>query len=1033
MKDRILAYLDDFSHGRSGDLAEELKAELGLDDITFQERSQEAQANILHKYSQFSISTIDAFFQKVIRSFTREAGLLGDYRLEIDQDTVLTEVIDNLIDELGTREELTRWVVEFARENLENERAWDIRNNLIAFANEIFREDFKLIEDPVMQFTQQPGFFKNLLDRLRAQKYQFIHVLKGKAQEALAVLHGAGLSAADFKYAGGIYNFFVKVSKINKVSDFDEKAKGKRPEKEFQESKHWPDKQTPHVGIITQLAETQLIPLLNEILAYRAEHYTASLSAEVALNNFYSFGLIADISRKLKEYKDEHNMMLLADAPKFLNGVIQDSDTPFIYEKVGSFYRNYLIDEFQDTSGLQWQNFLPLLSNSLDQGYPSLVVGDVKQAIYRWRGGDLRLLQEQVEQHIGSERVAVKELSSNYRSAQHVVNFNNAVFAAAATWMAKETGHPAAEHAYGDVAQQVFKEAPGFVRTTFITELSKDEKWKDEAMMKIPAWLEELQDAGASLKDMAILVRTNAEGQQIVAHLLQYRHSEQARPDCRYDVISNESLRLDGAASVNLLLAAMRYLLNPYDAIARAQLSYEYTRLQALDRTLTEVFAVSDQTFFERQLPDAFTKQKGMLKKLPLFELSETLIDIFELGKQHGELAYLQAFQNLVLDFYSRERNDLGAYLEWWDENKHKQSIQVSGEIDAVQILTIHKSKGLQFRYVLIPFCAWSLDHESWKSPNLWVLSKQPPFDEAGFLPVKYTSALKETYFADYYEEELTRAYLDNLNLLYVALTRAEYGLTIYAPHPQVKGAKKTAGEVLYQSLLQADTLQSGWDGAQQHWAMGELQAAPVNTHMHDSHTLTLNTYTAGRWRNKLVIRESAKTYFGDAYHESMEKLQHGVHIHAVLSRIEKAEDVDDTLRTMIREGLITQTELPHLQLQFQKLFQDELIASWFSGDWDIRTEVPILLPGGKENRIDRLMIRGKQAIVVDFKTGAPAKTDQPQVLEYMNILRQMNYLEVEGYLLYLHNSGENSVVSVQAGKVRAAKKVVENQLGLGL
>src|SRR5690606_9274837 len=211
-----------------------------------------------------------------------------------------------------------------------------------------------------------------------------------------------------------------------------------------------------------------------------------------------------------------------------------------------------------------------------------------------------------------------------------------------------------------------------------------------------------LQEKGVALRDIAILVRKNDEGQKIAAFLLQYKNSPKAKPGCAYDVVSNESLRIDGASSVNLLLGAMKYLLNTDDAIARAQLGYEFARLHEPDRGLAEVFAVSNQAIFENNLPSAFTKAKPALKKLALVELTETLIDIFKLGRIPGELVYLQAFQDLVLEFNSRERSDLGAFLEWWETNKHKKSIQISGEVNAAQILTIHKSKGLQFRYVII-------------------------------------------------------------------------------------------------------------------------------------------------------------------------------------------------------------------------------------------------------------------------------------------------------------------------------------------
>jgi ATP-dependent helicase/nuclease subunit A len=1018
MKDRILAYLNDFSKGATNELAQELMAELGLDASTFIERSLETQRAILHHYNQFSISTIDAFFQQVIRAFTRESGLMGDYRLEVDQDAVMEEVINNLIDELGKDENLTSWVIDFARENLENDRAWDVRLSLLEFSREIFREEFKIIEDDLVEVTSERDFFKKLLVNLKSQKYEFINFVKKKSNEALQIIHEAQLGAADFKYGGGPYNWFVKFSNFNSVKFFDEKEKGSRPEKEFQLPDNWPDKSHSNKSAIASLAEVKLIPLMNEILDYRKHQYQRCLSAEVVLNNFYAFGLIADISRKLREYKNENNLMLLADAPKFLNGVIQESDTPFIYEKVGSFYKNFLIDEFQDTSGLQWKNFKPLVVNSLDQGNASFVVGDVKQAIYRWRGGDLNLLQNQIEKQIGSERVEVNVLNSNFRSASNLVTFNNHLFKSASSFIAAETGATIPVSAYEDIEQHHARPVQGFIRVKFI----KDEKnWRDAAMALIPKHLEKLQDGGVPLKDIAILVRTNNEGQQIVAHLLHYKNSDEASPTCRYDVISNESLRIDGAASVNLLLGAMRYLHNPDDDIARAQLAFEYAKLHEPDRSLTEILAVTNQSVFESYLPEEFTRKKITLKKLPLFELTETLIQVFKLSNQLGELTYLQTFQELVLNFYTRERNDLNAFLEWWEENRHsdKTSIKTSGEIDAAQIITIHKSKGLQFKYVIIPFCSWELDHLPWKSPNLWVKSDAPIFKEAGYLPVKYSSGLSETYFNDSYQQERSYGFLDNLNLLYVAFTRAESGMIVTAPHPDGKGVKGTVAGIVHNSIASNIALLEKWNEVEQEWIDGEIRYV-VDVKKAALRTVSLSSYPVTMWREKLVIRQAGKTFFEQVDNEVRDKINYGVHIHTVLSHIKHDHELDAALSYLTENGYVTNEELPQITEQIQTLLTNPIIASWFSPHWQVRTEVPILLPGGEENRIDRLMLDGAKAIIVDFKTGNPNKADQTQVLAYMDVLKKMNFTEVDGFILYLKSS---EVVEVKKGTSKKVKR----------
>ena len=1026
MKDRILGYLHAFARGENDALAEELKQELKVDDQTFQQNCAELRSEILHHYDQFSISTIDAFFQKVIRSFTRESHLVGDYRLEVDLDPVLEEVINNLIDELGDKPQLTKWIVEFAKENLENDRAWDVRKSLMEFAKEIFREEFKTIQKQVRLDSADVDFFSKLRTELWKVKNNFLTSVSRPALEVLQIIESKGWVDSDFYYGktSGIKGFFNQFAFKKSLSSYVPPKD--RMRNDFTIPKNWPSKTARQPSDIILVAEEKLVPNLREILSAHDNHFQKALSAEVALKNMYVFGLLADISRKLQDYKTENNLMLLAEAPEFLNGIIQESDTPFIYEKIGSFLRHYLIDEFQDTSGFQWKNFLPLLTNGLDQGYTSLVVGDVKQAIYRWRSGDLTLLQQEVENQIGKERVEIKELNRNYRSEKHIVNFNNAFFKKASAIVAAATGAELPGSVYHDVEQKTSKSEDGFVRISFLKD-DEEGKWKEQALNQIPHHLERLQQMGVALSDIAILVRRNEEGQRIADHLLHFKSSAQALPDCQYDVVSNESLRMDGAATVNLLLGAMRYLLNYEDPIARAQLSFEYAKLHEPTRNQVEVFAVTNQVFFESQLPDAFTREKMSLRKLPLFELTETLIEIFNLGKERGELAYLQAFQDLVLEFYSRERNDLGSFLEWWEDNKHKEktSIKVSGQVNAVKILTIHKAKGLEFRYVLIPFCSWFIDQTGLLAPNLWVKSEEALFSEAGYLPVNYSGTLDKTYFQKAYHVEKTRAYLDNLNLLYVAFTRAESGMIVTAPYKN----KGTVAEWIHDSIQQNEEWRPAWNDASQELVLGDWNMPAIKHENEVVDAVELESYLSSRWRDKLVIRQAGASFFESISADQRKKINYGIHLHAVLSRIRYTDDVHLTMDRLVLEGIVAAQDKAAIRKQLDELLNQPVIARWFTPDWKVKTEVPILLPGGGESRIDRLMINGTKAIVVDFKTGEKSKADQKQVAAYMEILKEMHFTVVEGYLLYTRDC---EVISVNDGKIKMSKKKDEHQLGLG-
>ncbi len=1035
MKDRILAYLGAFTgktkpNRDSDELAKELKSILGIDDITFRQNCNELLSLILHRYDQFAISTIDAFFQRVIRSFTREAGLLGDYRLEVEQEAVLTEVVNDLFDELSENAELTRWVVRFAQESMESDKSWDIRRRLADFSQEIFRDEFKGIEDEVNQRAGQPQFFSAMQTELIKRKKAFVDKVSIPAQEILAIMRQRGWTVKDHFKSGttsGIKGYLENFALLDDLRELEIKEKMRS---EYVYSKNWPGKKYPMLAKeIMEVAEKEFVPRILQINDAFDKEYTLALTADLILKNFYVFGLVSDITRKLRDYKRENNIMLLADAPKFLNRIIGESDTPFVYEKVGSFYRNYLIDEFQDTSGFQWNNFLPLVTNSLDQGYPSLVVGDVKQAIYRWRGGDLSLLQKQIEGHIGKERVEVKELDSNYRSAPEIVEFNNHVFESAATIASAKLGVPLPMEVYHDVRQKSPVKGKGFVHVDFLPD-EEEGKWWNLSLRKIPRDIEFLQQHGIQPGEIAILVRRNAEGQQVAAHLLEYKHSADAKPGVVYDVVSNESLRIDGAGSVNLLLSALRHLVNPDDKIAQAQLCYEFARLrgQPID---SDLFSEASKVFFESQVPESFTKHKLSLKKLPLLELTETLIGLFGLGNQKGELAYLQAFQDLVLEFYTRERNDLAAFLEWWEENKDKDktSIKLSGEVNAINIITIHKAKGLQFAYVLIPFCSWAIDHEGFRSPLLWVTSNEPPYADAGPMPVKYSKAVGKSIFAEAYAEERVKVHLDNLNVLYVALTRAEQGMILSAPAPKTKSHNTSVASWLHAAIQQHPELQTAWDPGAMRWKSGAPEQLKRET-PESLGALQLTDYETSRWREKLVIRQAGKPYFDGMNPATRERITFGVYLHALLSRIRTREDIAQVLSRLVQEGLMTGEERTRLESQLGELLGNPVVSSWFSSGWEVRTEVPILLPGGDTQRIDRLMLKEKQAVIVDFKTGEPSRSDHEQVSGYIGLLKQMGYGPVEGYLLYTRDC---EVVQVSEGKPKGVKrKKDDSQMDLG-
>ncbi len=1002
MKERILQYLNDFANALDNNLAEEIGHELGFTPEELKKRSKVVQSAILHYYSQFAISTIDAFFQKVIRSFTREAGLLGNFRLEVENELVLKEVVNELMDELGTNQQLTKWVVEFSRDRLLEGENWNIVAALNGFAREIFNEEFQAIEDDLEKPSGDDNPYVETMKVLHKELAIYEAHMKEKGLEALSIIDSNGITIDDFNYKdqGTALKYFMEFSKGKHFQG------GARIESALITGKNWPAKKSRNYQALLELADNQLIPILREMVAYDTQHGPKYNSVTQVLKNFYAFGLIADITRKLKVYKQENNLMLLADAPKFLNGVINDSDTPFIYEKVGSYFRNYLIDEFQDTSGFQWKNFLPLLKDALDQNQSSFVVGDVKQSIYRWRGGDQELLQDQVELAMGKEATEIKGLYTNYRSAQEIVALNNTLFGKAAQIVSEVTGQPMASEAFKDVAQQTVRfPGKGYVEINFVAKPDDEEDWTVEVMKNLPLLIEKLQDKKIKLKDIAILVRKNEEGQRIATELLQYKNTS-AKPGYRYDVVSNESLRLDTAASVNLLLSALKYLHNPTDAIVRGQLAYEVAKGKGLE----SIFYQAGRFQMNNLLPDEFLKHTGWLNKLSVFELTEELIRMFELGKEESELAYLQAFQDLVLEFSAMEKNDLASFLEWWENMKGKKSIQVAGNVDAINVLTIHKAKGLQFKYVIIPFLNWRMNHEI--PPLLWVRSDKPPFDKMGYLAVRYSSSLEKTYFEEAYKTEYSKAFIDNLNLLYVSFTRAEEGLIAFASQPRSNLTKPgTVGDLVYDCVTKEPGLAEKFSDNQLRLGKIELlsKEAPANEYLPAS----LKHYASYDWRQKLVIKREGAEFFDEEISDKRASINYGILLHRLLAHIRYKAEAEAVLNEMHIQNAFTEEERVVLAVELKKMMEHSVVSGWFGKEWEVRTEVPVLIPGGKQSRIDRVMIGRKNTVIIDYKTGEKKEQDRRQVEGYAGLLTQMGYPNVQGYLLYLE---ELEVVEVMSG-----------------
>ena len=1037
MKDRVIEYLDDFANGRPHAMAEELKSYLKVDDKTFRKKSKEMLSSILHGYSFLSINTIDAFFQKVIRSFSREVGLQGGFQLELDQGGVLNEVIDNLLEEVGENKELTEWLIQFSERKVEDGKSWDIRKEIGNLSFEIFKERFRAIEGELVSRASEKDFFKNVLKDLQKTKASFENQMKKIGEEGLKILEQNGLEMADIKGGGrGIIFHFHKIQqKISKSYAPTNTVRGALDNVEA-----WYTKTSKKKELIETAVENGLINSLNEAVDYYDKFYEQYESAKQVIANFYTLGILVDITRKLAEYKAENNVMLISDTTLFLKEIIEGNDSPFIYEKTGSFFNNYLIDEFQDTSNFQWSNFKPLVENSLAEGYSNMVVGDIKQSIYRWRGGDWKLLLNKIERDIGTGYIDNRVLDTNYRSAANVIDFNNELFEQASKILTgqlkekfveiddiplKESLENEAgqlEEAYENVFQHVSEgktgKPKGHVKITFLPEkIEKEEEeigWKAEVNERLPKLVEDLQDQGVRAKDIAILVRTKGNGKDIADVLLNYKNSTEAKKGYNYDVVSNDSLFVWSAATVNQIVYALRYLNNEQDQVAKTNLIYNYRRYILGDEA-AELHALFESgRSMEDYLPSAFIAKKNLLVKTPLYELTEELIRIFGLNKFIGELAYMQTFQDCILEFSTNNRNDIGSFLSWWDENQtsEKLAINVSDEKDAIRIMTIHKSKGLQFKVVIIPYLNWSVDHASSGniSNTIWCDTKDiAPFNAIKYLPLRYSKALSNTIFKQDYYQEMVMAYMDNINMLYVAFTRAEDGLYAFAKEKkETKSARTDSGlsqisDVVYEIVAGENSkLNKSWDGESMIFEAGDISALEKSKEDEEIKTLSLGIVRTTNWRSKLTVKKQGADFFTDAGKDRRERISYGTLAHEILARVKQKHHLEQAIEEVYIEGKIATEDKQPLLDKISNIFKIEIVNNWFTDDYIVKTEVPILPKSGELSRLDRVMIKGEKAIIVDYKTGAEKTADNKQVKEYMDLLKGMDYAKVEGYLLYI-------------------------------
>ena len=1006
---------------------DKIKEDLDVTEEYMSERAGIALHNIVHNYSYFRIETIDSFFQSVLRNLARELDLTANLRIELNDYQIERNAVDELINSLDENSELLTWIMEYIRENMDDDKDWNVIGNIKRFGENIFREYYKTNSKKLNERLLEEGFFKQYTSKLRQMRNEAEVEMQNEAAQFFDALNHNGIEIDDLnngkngpagyfiKIKKGIYNNTIVTKRLQKVLDEGSESSWvkQKSSKETQD-------------IVRELANSTLTPLVHHAEDVRQKNWYIYGSAVLTLRHLNQLRLLNSIENKVRMMNVEQNRFLLSDTHTLLHSLIRDTDSPFIFEKIGNYLENIMIDEFQDTSTVQWQNFKVLLEECMSHGEQqgNLIVGDVKQSIYRWRSGDWRMLNN-IEREFPylNSMLNVCSLDTNYRSSRRVITFNNAFFKRASELeyadqksSTQDTSSPEQlKKAYSDVAQKVpsFRDNHGYVSINLLP----NEDYRQQALQKTAEAVSLLLDSGANYSDIAILVRSN----DIIQLIAEFFANE--LPDVK--IVSDEAFRLDSSVSVNIIVNAMLWLTHPDNILAKAYIAKAYQTyvLKKSEQETNKLLATAEG--IDSALPCALIDKRNDLLTMPIFELAEQIYTLFNIGNIKGEDAYLYAFYDALTDFIANNTADIDSFVEEWNDSIAAKTIQASA-IDGIRIITIHQSKGLEFEHVVIPFCDWTLE----KGNTIWCTPQVEPYNELPLIPVDFSaSQMKGTIYEFDYNEEHLQNCVDNLNLLYVAFTRAASSLFVIAQ----RGTPSSRSYIVEQAITDIKLEGSSLDGdpsdkkAELLFSYGELEIVETKAKKKSDNIFTpevenMNVDMA-TFSNKVEFKQSNKSRdfvadddenTDDDDRKQLSYIKTGKILHYLFSTINTTDDIDTSLAQLEMDGLIEEsgTNIKRLRDMLHKRFSNRQVADWFSSRWTLFNECTILdydaaTDTVREHRPDRVMKDEKtgEVVIVDFKFGSPRPEYVEQVNRYKALTQNMGYPNVKGYLWFVYSN----------------------------
>lgn len=1001
----------------------DLMAELGCSAEELKHSARSALMHLLFDFNFFQVSTIDSFFQLILRTFAREAELTGNYEVDLENDRAMESGVRNLFDSLkdesrgADNARMVNWLTEFLLNELKEGHGVALFNRrsgaftqLLDFVRRTDTEVFKRGYEDMMKYLSSANRLEKFRQQLASAPGRHGALTKKACADALALIESRGYSSGKRKVAATV----VKLLQVGEVNGYDTaKTPGKTLEavtedigKAYNAELRNRLVDCPDPELDSAIAAAML--RMKEGRTFRPLWYSLS-------KQLYSLGMLSDIYGFIDSFRAENNSLLLSDTNSILKEIIGEGDTPFVFERLGVWLNHFLIDEFQDTSLMQWEIMKPLVEQGQSVDADSLIIGDEKQCIYRFRSSDPTLLQYQVTEQF-REKATVEgdtpEDNTNWRSSRHVVEFNNMLFQS----LSRRLG---LSEIYANVCQLIsdkHAEHNGYVCVRQIEAPAKD----GFITLALDGMVEEMRRqlrSGYKGKELAVLVRSKREGAAVIERLSELMAADVDFRGLR--VISDDAMTLSAAPAVRLIVSVLHYLQSLTEpapdemtgnSARRRQLAeinrminrYEYGRSRGLRPEEALTRAVDGDDRFD------IRDDVGVMTCFNLPSLVERVVSrMFTSEELDRECMFISAFQDTVIDFCSSGNSDLQSFLDWWDSKGRNVTVSAPYDENAIRVMTIHKSKGLEFRCVHVP--TLSAEMISF-GDNEWFAKESIPFVDDELVPpllsIRPGKQLRDTAFLRQYDKLCRDQMLDELNVLYVALTRATDELCIGYYNTTRNSDNIPVGMLLSSclpdmSVLKYENREALPEGVEIYSygrpTVALVKEADTPTALDPKEVFFMPPYhTADRsdlWSHTKV----------DDLPDFSRARDRGIILHDVLSRVYNADGLSKAVAASVHSGLLPLGDAPDIRRFLEVRLRQDDVSSWFSGFSRIAVERPILLEDGKTVRPDRVVWTADGHVdVVDYKFGGEYKKYERQVSNYVNMLRAMGERNVRGFLWYL-------------------------------